>query len=63
VGDLVRGEVSGKNESNKITILDVSQILDHYTQLDTPVTDDNREYDLDFNDVIDIFDISIVISN
>lgn len=62
-GDFVRGQVDGKQESNKITILDITEMLAVYTDLQVTVNDNNAQFDLDKNGIIDIFDVSIVISN
>ncbi len=51
------------NNDNKIDITDIGQILAHYTQLNTPVSQSNQVYDINGDGTIDIQDIAIVLSN
>jgi hypothetical protein len=51
------------NDDNKLNILDLSEILSHYTALSVPINESNQLYDVDGSGVIDIADIALVLSN
>lgn len=59
VGDFKRDGA----EYNKIKLIDISTALTQYKQLQNPVNDANRAYDVDFNNVFNLQDISTVLSN
>ena len=51
------------NNDNAITIADVGSLLQQFTQLSVPVTDQNRIFDVNSDDAISIADIAIVLGN
>jgi len=57
-GDFIYGA-----SENIIEINDVVEIIDQYTDLEVPVTNANRRYDLDFSGFIDLTDVSLVLDN
>lgn len=59
VGDFDRTQ----GQENFFRILDVSAMLSQYEEVTNPVTDANREYDLDHNGVINLLDVTIILSN
>lgn len=60
VGDFVQTPTT---EFNQINLLDLASILEHYTQLQKPITPTIRQYDVNFDNVLSIFDIALVLSN
>lgn len=60
VGDFI---TTPQEQSNKINILDLSAMLRVYTQLTTPVTATNQQFDVNYDSQIDILDLSLVLSN
>lgn len=50
-------------EWNVINLRDITQMLSIYTQLQVPINETNRKFDVNFDRIIDIMDIAIVLSN
>ncbi len=50
-------------QKNLFNILDVSKMLAQYKALDNPITDTNRDFDVNYDDNFNILDASLVISN
>lgn len=59
VGDFERSD----GEVNVIKLNDIAKALTEFKTLDNPVTDDNYEYDVDYNDTYNLQDLSIVLLN
>jgi hypothetical protein len=59
VGDFNRAG----NQNNLFNILDINKMLVQYNALDNPLNDDNREFDVNFDNNFDLLDASLVISN
>jgi hypothetical protein len=55
--------VGDTNNDNIIQMNDITGIISACTSSETPVTDSNRQYDLDNNDKLTISDITAVIAN
>ncbi len=60
VGDFDEVTSSGYNV---LDILDIGKLLSVYTALEAPVNSSNRNFDVDCNKVINIFDIALVLTN
>ncbi len=50
-------------EWNVLNLRDITQMLTVYTQLQVPVNEANRKFDVNFDQIIDIIDVAIVLSN
>ncbi|MBP7875446.1 hypothetical protein KA012_00435 [Candidatus Woesebacteria bacterium] len=50
-------------QKNIFNILDIAKMLNHYTSLNNPLTDENRAFDVNFDGTFTILDTSLVISN
>ncbi|MCA9372887.1 hypothetical protein KC921_02210 [Candidatus Woesebacteria bacterium] len=60
VGDFIN---TPEAQWNKITILDLGAMLHTYTELVIPVTEKNQQFDVNYDQKIDILDLSLVLSN
>lgn len=60
VGDFV---TSPQEQFNRINILDLSAMLKVFSSLVVPITPDNQKFDVNYDNQIDILDLSIVLSN
>lgn len=63
VGDFDRSTIGGATQENFFRVTDVSAMLSQFKRASNPVTEQNKEYDLDKNNVINILDVSIILSN
>lgn len=59
VGDFKRGA----GEVNLIKLNDIALALTQYNELENPITDSNREYDVNFDNIYTLQDIAIVLTN
>ena len=63
-GDLIVGDfVRNGNEANKIKLNDIAKALTAFKDLENPVTDSNREFDVDYNGTFNLQDIAFVLQN
>ena len=52
-----------RGEWNVFNLRDVTQILNVYTRLQIPITSSNYQYDVNFDQIIDIMDVALILSN
>lgn len=60
VGDFAQ---TGAANYNVLNILDITAIKNQYTDLEVPITANNKKFDLNYNNKIDILDPGLVLSN
>lgn len=51
------------NEANIIKLNDLALAITEFKQLENPVNDDNREFDVDYNGIFNLQDLAIVMTN